>query len=98
MADKILIFGKDTWPYTNQAREAFAKQGQKVEYVNVKASAEKMKTMLKYSDGIRKVPVIVEQGNVTIGFNGGTWGVWVMSAVCRQVETLKTSLFARFLR
>jgi hypothetical protein len=28
--------------------------------------------MLKYSDGIRKVPVIVEQGNVTIGFNGGT--------------------------
>jgi hypothetical protein len=28
--------------------------------------------MLEYSDGIRKVPVIVEQGNVTIGFNGGT--------------------------
>jgi hypothetical protein len=31
-----------------------------------------MKTMLKYSDGIRKVPVIVEQGNVTIGFKGKT--------------------------
>ena len=31
-----------------------------------------METMLEYSDGIRKVPVIVEQGNVTIGFNGGT--------------------------
>jgi hypothetical protein len=31
-----------------------------------------MKAMLKYSEGIRKVPVIVEQGNVTIGFNGGT--------------------------
>jgi hypothetical protein len=31
--------------------------------------------MLEYSDGIRKVPVIVDQGNVTIGFNGGTWGV-----------------------
>ena len=38
----------------------------------VKADAKKMKTMLEYSDGIRKVPVIVEQGNVTIGFNGGT--------------------------
>jgi hypothetical protein len=31
--------------------------------------------MLKYSDGTRKVPVIVDQDNVTIGFNGGTWGV-----------------------
>jgi hypothetical protein len=31
-----------------------------------------MKIMLKYSDGIRKVPVIVEKDNVTIGFNGGT--------------------------
>ena len=75
MAEKILIFGKDTWPYTNQAREAFAKQGQEVKYVNVKAGSEKMETMLEYSDGIRKVPVIVEQGNVTIGFKGGTWGV-----------------------
>jgi hypothetical protein len=31
-----------------------------------------MKTMLKYSDGIRKVPVIVDKDAVTIGFNGGT--------------------------
>jgi hypothetical protein len=31
--------------------------------------------MLEYSDGIRKVPVIVEQDNVIIGFNGGTWRV-----------------------
>jgi arsenate reductase-like glutaredoxin family protein len=31
-----------------------------------------MKAMLEYSDGIRKVPVIVDQNNVTIGFNGGT--------------------------
>lgn len=75
MADKILIFGKDTWPYTNQAREAYAKQGEEVKYVNVKANAEKMKAMLEYSDGIRKVPVIVEQDNVIIGFNGGTWRV-----------------------
>ncbi|TES91529.1 MAG: hypothetical protein E3J94_03685 [Desulfobacteraceae bacterium] len=31
-----------------------------------------MDSMLKYSDGTRKVPVIVDQDNVTIGFNGGT--------------------------
>ena len=75
MADKILIFGKDTWPYTNQAREAFAKQGREVEYYDVRQDADTMDTMLKYSDGTRKVPVIVDQDNVTIGFNGGTWGV-----------------------
>jgi len=73
MADKVLIFGKDTWPYTVQAREAYAKQGDEVTYVNVKADAENMKAMLEYSDGVRKIPVIVEQDNVTIGFNGGTW-------------------------
>jgi len=27
-------------------------------------------TMLKHSDGKRKVPVIVEKGKVIIGFNG----------------------------
>jgi hypothetical protein len=31
--------------------------------------------MLKYSDGVRKVPVIVDRDKVTIGFDGGTWGV-----------------------
>jgi hypothetical protein len=31
-----------------------------------------MKIMLKYSDGIRKVPVIVDKDDVTIGFDGGT--------------------------
>jgi hypothetical protein len=31
-----------------------------------------MKEMLKYSDGERLVPVIVDQGKVTIGFNGET--------------------------
>ena len=75
MTDKILIYGKDTWPYTNQAREAYEKKGLDVQYFDVKSDADQLKTMLKYSDGVRKVPVIVDQNNVTIGFNGGTWGV-----------------------
>jgi hypothetical protein len=28
--------------------------------------------MLKLSDGVRKVPVIVESGKITVGFNGGS--------------------------
>jgi hypothetical protein len=31
--------------------------------------------MLKHSNGVRKVPVIVDEGEVIIGFDGGTWGV-----------------------
>jgi hypothetical protein len=30
--------------------------------------------MLRYSNGQRRVPVIVEDGEVTVGY-GGTWGV-----------------------
>jgi len=41
-----------------------------VEYVNVLDDAKQMGVMLKYSKGSRKVPVIVEQETVTIGFNG----------------------------
>jgi len=41
-----------------------------VEYVNVIDDAKQMNAMLKYSNGSRNVPVIVEQETVTIGFNG----------------------------
>jgi hypothetical protein len=30
------------------------------------------KEMLKHSDGVRKVPVIIEEGKVTIGYAGGS--------------------------
>jgi len=43
-----------------------------VEYYDVRFDAGKMNAMLKYSDGVRKVPVIVDRGKVTIGFNGKT--------------------------
>ncbi len=76
MEEKVIIFGKDTWPYTTKAREAYANQKKDVEYIDVLADADKMNTMLNYSKGSRKVPVIVEQEAVTIGFNGNSWGVW----------------------
>jgi len=46
------------------------KKGRDVEYFDVLSDADKLNTMLKYSDGRRKVPVIIDQGKVTIGFNG----------------------------
>jgi glutaredoxin len=36
----------------------------------VKADSIKLEEMLKLSDGVRKVPVIIEGEKVTIGFDG----------------------------
>ena len=83
MPDQIIIFGKDAWSYTRAAREAFAKEGRKVEYYNVVKESSHLDTMLKHSNGTRKVPVIVEGETVTIGFDGGTWGVWFFPAGSR---------------
>ncbi len=41
-----------------------------VEYFDVKSDTTKLKEMLKYSGGVRKVPVIVEGDKVTIGYGG----------------------------
>jgi glutaredoxin 3 len=42
-----------------------------VHYVDVKKDPEGMKEMLRHSKGSRRVPVIVEQGVVTVGYGGG---------------------------
>ena len=76
MSDKVVIFGKDAWPYTRAARAAFAKDGRQVDYYNVVKEARHLETMLAYSNGTRKVPIIVEGETVTIGFEGDTWGIW----------------------
>jgi glutaredoxin len=36
----------------------------------VKTDARKLEEMLKLSGGVRKVPVILEKGKTTIGYNG----------------------------
>ena len=78
MPDKVLIFGKDAWPYTRAARAAFAKDkdDRQVDYYDVVKETRHLETLLEYSKGTRKVPIIVEGETVTIGFEGDTWGIW----------------------
>ena len=76
MSEKVLIYGKNTWPYTSAAREAYKQEGKTVEYHDVLSDANKLNIMLKHTDGARKVPVIIDGEDVTIGFGGKTWGVW----------------------
>jgi glutaredoxin 3 len=66
----VLIFGKDTCPYTQAARDDFAARQIPFEYVNVKKDPADLKRMLGYTNGRREVPVIVEGSKVTIGFGG----------------------------
>ncbi len=73
--NKVIIYGKDTWPYTNNAREAYKNSGKEIDYISVIDDPLNLDEMLKHSDGARKVPVIIEDGKVTIGYNGGSWGV-----------------------
>ena len=66
----VTIFGKDSCPYTNAARDDYSKRGIAIEYVNVKKNAADLERMLRVTNGRRQVPVIVEEGKVTIGFGG----------------------------
>jgi glutaredoxin 3 len=65
----VLIYGKDSCPFTADAREHHGSRGD-VEYVNVKKDADALRRMLELTGGQRRVPVIVTDGVVTIGFGG----------------------------
>jgi glutaredoxin len=69
--DVVVIYGKDSCPYTQAARDDYARQGIPFDYINVKKNAAELERMLVLSKGRRLVPVIVESdGSVTVGFGG----------------------------
>jgi glutaredoxin len=70
MTDEVLIFGKDSCPYTAAAIEDYQERKVPFRYVNVKKDAAGMDRMLQLSGGRRQVPVILEGGRVTVGFGG----------------------------
>jgi len=62
----IVIYGKDGCPYTMKARAAHPD----ATYHDVSKDPAKLEEMLTFSDGVRKVPVIVTNGTPTIGYGG----------------------------
>ncbi len=74
MEKKVIIYGKQGWPYTAKAREVYASESFEVDYRDVELSQDFLSEMLNYSEGRRLVPVIVEGKRVQVGY-GGTWGV-----------------------
>ncbi len=49
---------------------AFGKRGLRVEYFDVRKDAEARQRFLDLSGGDRRVPLIEEDGTVTVGFDG----------------------------
>ena len=70
MPEDVIIYGKDSCPYTVAARDDYVARGLPVRYVNVKRDRAGLERMLSLTNGRRQVPVIVESGRVTIGFGG----------------------------
>lgn len=66
----VVIYGKNSCPYTQAARDDYQRRGIPFEYVDVKKNAAALEQMLVLSAGRRAVPVIVDEGAVTIGFGG----------------------------
>ncbi len=66
----LLIFGKDTCPYTNAARAHYLSRSTEFQFINVKNDPAELERMLAYSGGKTEIPVIVDGDTVTIGFGG----------------------------
>ncbi len=66
----VLIFGKEQCPYTSAAIDDYSRRDVEFEYIDVKKDRAELERMLGYSGGNRRVPVIVDEGKVTIGWGG----------------------------
>ena len=66
----VLIFGKEHCPYTSAAVADYARRDIEVQYIDVKKDRAELERMLGYSGGHRRVPVVVDEGKVTIGWGG----------------------------
>ncbi len=65
---EILIYGKPTCPHTRRALDAHPD----AKFIDVLMNPSDMEEMLKLSEGRRRIPVVVKNGQVTVGYNGGS--------------------------
>ena len=70
MKQSVTIYGKETCPFTRAAVDAMKERGDDVVYIDVLKSPEMLDKMLDLSGGGRKIPVIVTDDSVTIGWQG----------------------------
>lgn len=67
METNIIIYGKENCPHTKRARDAYPA----AVYHDVLKEPHRLDEMLRLSEGVRKVPIIVRKGEVEVGYNRG---------------------------
>ncbi len=65
----ITIYTKTGCPFCAQAMESFTQQNVAFTEINLTDDPEKIDELEKLA-GVKKVPTIVDNGQVTVGFNG----------------------------
>jgi glutaredoxin 3 len=67
----VLLYTKPGCPYCAAAKEHYGGKGISYEEINVVDNPSAQKEVLELSGGKRIVPVVVDKGEVRIGWNGG---------------------------
>lgn len=67
----VIMYTKPGCPYCAAAKEHYQKKGIPFEEINVIDNPAAQRKLLEASRGERIVPVIVDKGKVTVGWDGG---------------------------
>ena len=67
----VIIYTKDGCPYCAAAKKHYTEQGVAFEEINIYQTPDAKKKVLELTKGERIVPVIVDKGEVKIGFGDG---------------------------
>lgn len=65
----VIIYTKSGCPYCEKAKASFQERNIDFTEINVSKHSDKIDELVALA-GARKVPVIVNEGAVTVGFNG----------------------------
>jgi len=67
----VIIYTKDGCPYCAAAKKYYTEQGIVFEEINIHRTSGAKEKVLQLTKGQQIVPVIIEKGEVKIGFGGG---------------------------
>ena len=67
----VIIYTKDGCPYCAAAKKHYTEQGTAFEEINIHQTPSAKEKILELTKGQPIVPVIVDKGEVKIGFGGG---------------------------
>ncbi|HWR81702.1 MAG TPA: glutaredoxin family protein [Candidatus Deferrimicrobium sp.] len=68
---QVTIYTKDGCPYCAAAKKYYSEQGVSFQEINIHQTPGAQQKVLELTKGEKIVPVIVDKGEVKIGFGGG---------------------------